>query len=109
MHSLHARKSLLIFGLASFSLFAQSDNGSIVGFAKDPSGAVVPNAKVTVRNEGTGLERQTTTNDAGYYVVPNLLPGNYAMTAEAAGFKKYESMGNKLDSNSTLALAIRFI
>src|SRR5215831_11998900 len=97
-------KPLLIFGLASVDLFAQSDNGSIVGFAKDASGAVVPNAKITLKNEGTGLERETLTNESGYYVVPNLLPGNYSMTAEAVGFKKFATSGNKLDPNSTLAL-----
>jgi hypothetical protein len=100
----HPIKPLLIFGLAALGLFAQSDNGSIVGFAKDPSGGVVPKAKITVKNEGTGLERQTVTNQSGYYVMPNLLPGNYTVVAEAVGFKRFETSGNKLDSNSTLAL-----
>src|SRR5215467_11126484 len=103
MNYRYAVKPLLIFGLASVGLFAQSDNGSIAGFAKDASGAVVPNAKITLKNEGTGLERETVTNESGYYVVPNLLPGNYSMTAEAVGFKKFTTSGNKLDPNSTLA------
>src|SRR5215472_6642332 len=60
--------------------------------------------KITLKNEGTGLERETLTNESGYYVVPNLLPGNYSMTAEALGFKKFATSGNKLDPNSTLAL-----
>ena len=56
---------VLFISLAtSGMLFAQSDLGRISGFVKDPSGATIANAKVTVRNN-TGVERQTTTNDSG--------------------------------------------
>ena len=72
----------------TFSSFAQSDLGSISGFVKDPSGASVPNAKVTVKNQ-SGLERTATTNESGYYTVTNIPPGLYTLTAEAAGFKKF--------------------
>src|SRR5881296_4194923 len=84
-------------------LFAQSDLGKISGFIKDPSGATIANAKVTVRNN-TGVERQTTTNDSGYYVVTNVPPGLYTMTAEAAGFQKYETRDNKLDPSADLVI-----
>ncbi len=53
---------------SSGALFAQSDLGRISGFVKDPSGATVANAKVTVQNK-TGVERQTTTNESGYYII----------------------------------------
>src|SRR5215475_11052469 len=94
----------LIALLASISAFAQSDYGSISGFAKDPSGAVVPRAKVTVRNEGTREERTTSTNESGYYVVTNLPPSLYTVSVEASGFKKFTTEHNKLDPNSTLAV-----
>ncbi|HZL57111.1 MAG TPA: carboxypeptidase regulatory-like domain-containing protein [Bryobacteraceae bacterium] len=99
-------KAALILALASMAaaLYAQSDNGSIVGFVKDPSGAVVPKAKVVIRNEGTGVESQTQTNDSGYYVVNSIPSGLYSMTAEAPGFKKFDIAHNKLDSNSTLSI-----
>src|SRR5438445_1353954 len=84
-------------------LFAQSDLGKISGFIKDPSGATIANAKVTVRNN-TGIERQTTTNDSGYYVVTNVPPGLYTMTAEAPGFQKYETRDNKLDPAADLVI-----
>src|SRR5437899_11297893 len=84
-------------------LFAQSDLGKISGFIKDPSGATIANAKVTVRNN-TGIERQTTTNDSGYYVVTNVPPGLYTMTAEAPGFQKYETRDNKLDPAAELVI-----
>src|SRR5713101_2880383 len=84
-------------------LFAQSDLGKISGFIKDPSGATIANAKVTVRNN-TGVERQTTTNDSGYYVVTNVPPGLYTMIAEATGFQKYETRDNKLDPSADLVI-----
>ena len=97
-------KTIILFTLVCSGLMAQSDFGVIVGFVKDPNSAVVPKAKVTIRNEATGVQREVTTNESGYYVVPNLQPGIYTMTAEAPGFKKFESTGNKLDPNSTLAV-----
>src|SRR5438309_748409 len=89
--------------LVSPGLFAQSDLGKISGFIKDPSGATIANAKVTVRNN-TGVERQTTTNDSGYYVITNVPPGLYTMIAEATGFQRYESSNNKLDPSADLVI-----
>jgi hypothetical protein len=93
---------IAIFVLSAFA-FAQSDLGSITGFVKDPSGATVPNAKIKVRNE-TGLERQAVSNETGYFVVTNVPPGSYSITIEASGFKKFESVNNKLDATRTLEL-----
>jgi len=92
----------LSLGLSGI-LFAQSDLGRISGFIKDPSGATIANAKVTVRNN-TGVERQTATNDSGYYVVTNVPPGLYTMVAEATGFQKYETRDNKLDPSADLVI-----
>src|SRR5213080_1942715 len=89
--------------LVSPGLFAQSDLGKISGFVKDPSGATIANAKVTIRNN-TGIERQTTTNDSGYYVVTNVPPGLYTMIAEATGFQRYETSNNKLDPSADLVI-----
>jgi hypothetical protein len=91
------------FSLLSVPSLAQSDLGSIQGFVKDPSGAVVPGAKVTVKNQA-GVERQATTNESGYYIITNIPSGLYSASIEAAGFKKFESVNNKLDSSSSLAL-----
>jgi len=84
-------------------LFAQSDLGRISGFIKDPSGATIANAKVTVQNK-SGVERQTATNDSGYYVITNVPPGLYTMVAQAAGFQKYETTNNKLDPSADLVI-----
>ncbi len=94
---------LCMLVLAAGFCFAQSDLGSITGFVKDPSGASIPNAKVTVRNQ-SGLQRQATTNETGLYQITNIPPGIYALSVEAAGFKRYESNDNKLDPSSNLAI-----
>ena len=78
--------------------FGQSDNSSISGIVKDPTGAVVANAKVTVKNEGTAFERQTTTNESGFYTVTNVQPGFYEVKVEATGFKTFSKTRNKLEA-----------
>ncbi len=96
--------TFLLLSVFCVSALAQSDRGAITGFIRDQSGANVPNATVTVRNENNGTESKTTTNQDGYYTVTNILPGTYTITAEASGFKKYESKNNKLDASARIAV-----
>src|SRR5512140_1431391 len=74
---------ILLVGSAAF---AQS-TASLSGTVSDPSGAVVPKVAVTVTNDATGTKRTVTSNDSGFYLVPELLPGSYTVSAAAAGFK----------------------
>jgi Carboxypeptidase regulatory-like domain len=67
--------------------FAQSDRGAIAGTVTDPSGAVVPNAKVTATNLDTNEVRETTTSDVGSYQLPELKAGPYKVVVESQGFK----------------------
>jgi hypothetical protein len=92
--------------LAASLGFAQSDNSSISGVVKDPSGAVIANAKVTVKNEGTSFERQSTTNASGFYTVTNIAPGYYTVSVEAPGFKKASVSRNKLDAGLPIAVNV---
>src|SRR5580700_12047661 len=73
-------------------LFAQSTTatGSIQGTLTDPSGAVVAGAKITIANKDTGQTLRVTTSSAGTYNSGALVPGDYAVRAEAAGFKTVE-------------------
>ena len=84
--------------LSAIGLLAQSDNTSVNGSITDPSGGALPNAKVTLKSEGTGAVRETTTGAAGAYVIPSVSSGLYTLTVEVAGFKKYESKSNKVDA-----------
>src|SRR5215469_11661541 len=83
--------------------FAQSDLGRISGFIKDPTGATMARVKITVENK-SGLRRETTTNESGYYTITNVPPGLYTMTAEAQGFERYQSSDNKLNPSSDLVI-----
>jgi len=80
-----------LFGCAL--LQAQSSLGTIVGNVRDPVGAAVAGARVTVTNLNTNTSSTYQTNTTGDYFVPSLLPGRYSVTAEKAGFKK-ATVGN---------------
>src|ERR1700747_2018489 len=90
--------------LFAIPAFGQSDVGTIVGFVRDQSGAVVPGASVTIRNEATAAEQTVTTDAQGRYTAPNLQPADYAVSVEAQGFKKFTSVHNKLNASTTLSL-----
>jgi len=83
---------LVIALLMTPSLVAQSlVSGDITGTVTDPSGAVVPNATVTLKSTTTGQTRNTTTNNNGAYRFSLLQPGTYTVTATASGFSKAET------------------
>jgi len=67
---------------------ATATGGSIQGTVTDPSGAVVPNAKVTIKNSDTGVSRDLTTNGSGFYTAGPLIPGNYTISVTAPGFSQ---------------------
>ena len=81
---------------------AQATSGSITGFATDQVGAVIPQAKVSVTDEGTGIVTQATTDGSGFYNVTNLIAGNYTVTVEAAGFKTFSKQHIQLQIDSTV-------
>ncbi|MCC7157443.1 MAG: TonB-dependent receptor [Bryobacterales bacterium] len=89
---------LVIACVLAIPVLAQSDNASISGIVKDPSGAAVANAKVTVRNESTGFERSITSNESGFYTAPNIAPGYYTVSVEAPGFKTFTKTRNRLEA-----------
>jgi len=89
--------------LISGPLFAQSDLGTISGFVKDPSGGTIAGAKVTIQNK-SGVGRQATTNESGYYTITNVPAGLYTVSVEASGFKKFQSNEDKLDPSANLVV-----
>ena len=95
----------LLFLLISLALLAgvaaaQVQNGQFTGTVLDPSGAAIPNAKVTVTNAATNLSVTTTTNQTGSYVARELPPGAYKMTAEAPGFRTAANSGVTLNAGT---------
>lgn len=88
---------------------AQEFRGTISGTVTDPSGAVIPGAQVTARESSTGSLTNATTNAAGQYVLPFLLPGTYSVTAKARGFQTMVRSGIILQSQEhpILSLTLR--
>jgi hypothetical protein len=76
---------IVVSFLFTAAVWAQSFRGSIRGQVTDPSGSIIAGAKVTAKNIGTGLLRQTTTSADGSYVLAELPAGEYTVTAESAG------------------------
>ncbi len=91
----------LVVLLCALSAIAQIQNGQFAGTVTDPSGAAVPNAKITMTNAATGLSVTATSNSTGTYQVSELPPGTYKVTIEAAGFKTYSDSGVTLNAGST--------
>ncbi|MGA9076538.1 MAG: carboxypeptidase-like regulatory domain-containing protein, partial [Candidatus Sulfotelmatobacter sp.] len=94
---MRARIILAFVLMAAVSLSAQTFRGTILGTATDASGAVLPGAKVTVKNVGTGLERTTETSADGSYALPELPIGTYSVTITLSGFQTFETTGVTVD------------
>ncbi len=77
---------------------AQVTGATLSGTVTDASGAVIAGAEVSVRNTATGISKDTTTDSAGLYSIPNLIPGPYEVKVAAKGFS------TAVQSNLTLAV-----
>ena len=97
---------LLIAALAFSQLpaFAQFSSGSIGATVTDATGAVVPAAKVVLKNEATGGLRDSVTNNSGAFDFPSILPGTYDVTVTAAGLQTFEEQGITVTQGATLRL-----
>lgn len=92
--------TLLLFALSS--PLAAQEQGTISGVVTDASGAVVPNAKVTITNEQTGLSSDFQTNSSGNYNIPALQVGKYTVTIAAPGFATYKQTDIAVNVNDKL-------
>ncbi|MBE7516542.1 MAG: TonB-dependent receptor [Chloracidobacterium sp.] len=103
--------TLAAVGLFAIGAFAQSNTGTITGVITDPNGAVVPNAAVTVTNQGTAEKRNVQADSQGSYQVPSLPTGIYTVEAVAASFKSSAkkdislSVGDRARIDITLGLS----
>ncbi len=93
---------LLLCGILLLAslLPAQETRATISGAVLDPSGAALPNVKITVTEVRTGVKNSTTADAAGQYNVPFLPPGEYEVRAEAAGFRPLARKGLQLTSSA---------
>lgn len=88
---------LFLFALlTSPGLFGQSFTATIRGVITDATSAAIPNAQISLRETNRNIERKTVTDTEGRYVITALPPGNYALSAESAGFSRLERPGIEL-------------
>jgi hypothetical protein len=99
-----ATRLLLLIGLLApgSSLDAQVTTATLVGLVRDSTGAVVPGASVIATHQGTGVSRETATDERGEFVMSALPSGPYAVRIALAGFKTYTREGIQLGSGQTV-------
>jgi hypothetical protein len=95
--------SLLFCGVAA-NVHAQVAGGTISGTVTDSSGRVINNVQITITNVATGITRDLTTNDEGFYSAPNLLPGTYEAKFSAKGFNTEARKGIDLTVGASVGL-----
>jgi len=90
-------------------LYSQTDTGRITGTVTDASSAVVPNVAVTTKNEKTGQTRKVTTNDQGIYLITQLGPATYTVTAETPGMApaQYRGVTLQVGQERTLNITVQ--
>src|SRR5581483_2478660 len=93
--------SILGLFVLPFPVNAQAVFGSIVGTVTDSTGAVIPNATVTVTDVNKGISQTATTNGTGGYTVTRLIPDAYIVKAEASGFTLAQSPQVTVFANQT--------
>lgn len=97
--------TLLVCGALALPLAAQTtNNGTITGTVLDPQGLVVPQATVTVTDVARNISLPATTDSAGIFLFPQLLPANYTLTVEKAGFRKFTQRDVILNINARLSV-----
>ena len=99
--------TLAIVSLFSMPLLAQKTSGTIRGIVTDPSGAVVANVPVSIKDNATGLERTVITNSQGEYIAPEVAVGTYTVTVKAPNFKEAVSSNVDLHTSSTQTVNIQ--
>ncbi|HEY0005182.1 MAG TPA: carboxypeptidase-like regulatory domain-containing protein, partial [Pyrinomonadaceae bacterium] len=106
MRRLGLQALLLLLGLGLLvSIQAQTSTvGSISGTVRDPQGAVIPKAEVTITEETTGASRTVFADDDGFYSAPSLPVGLYTVSASPQGFKKTNVTGVQLHVGDKLSI-----
>ena len=98
---------IALFLLLAMPMLAQNNTGILSGRVTDPSGAVIPNAQVTVTQAETNVDTQSATNSEGLFRIPSLINGPYRVTVIAAGFKKQVRDGITLRIGENLNVEVK--
>lgn len=100
---------LALLGVFSHPAAAQYGSASISATVVDRTGGVVPNAKVVLKNEESGITRETVTNSSGVFVFPSVPPGTYTVTVSFTGLETWERKGIQLTQAHPLLSPTSFL
>ena len=106
MRTLKTISTLVGLLLTSCAILVSAVTGSLSGTLKDPSGAMIPGATVTVTNTAQGLQNKTKSDAKGAYAFPSLPVGRYDLQIQAAGFGPEKRSGLVIDANSALQVDV---
>ena len=100
---------LALFAIAQFPVNAQQTTATLLGTVGDASGGLISGVRVKVTNLATNAERETQTDQAGYYSVPNLPAGNYKVTATKEGFQvqQFDNLTLQVEQSARLAIVMQ--
>src|SRR5262245_24914146 len=93
--------------LSASNTFSQTTFATITGTVTDPTGSVVPGAKVIITSEAEGTVRDLTAGTTGVFTAPNLTVGRYRLQVNAAGFAPYDRTGIILSANQVLNVDVK--
>jgi hypothetical protein len=103
------RQASALFALAALfavAAYSQAVNGTLLGNVTDSSGAVIPNAKVSITETNTNVSRSTVTNESGNYSFGDMPPGRYSVVVEQTGFKRESRRDIDLQVDTTVRINI---
>jgi hypothetical protein len=98
--------AVLLTLLVAMSASAQQGTTELRGRVIDPQGAVLPGVTVVVRNQETGMFRETVSGQDGTFIASGLVPGTYQVNAELTGFKKFERKDLRLEVGKTSSIDV---
>ena len=98
----------LIVLLPAFTARAQYETASVLGYARDSSGAAVSGSTVNLTNTATGIVQTAKSNKDGQFEFPSVLPGPYQITAEAPGFERVQTQSFTLTTNARQRVDVAF-
>src|SRR3569832_713358 len=98
--------AVALIAVCSLTAAAQTSTSRVTGRVVDAKQASIAGASVTITNEATGVSQTQTTTDSGIYAYEALPVGDYTVTVEQNGFKKYQKTGNHLEVNKPLTVDV---